>query len=281
MKTPFSELLTGLRKEAGFETAYRFYHDNGGAKVLGFSYRKYLLFEQGAALPAAEVLNRLSPALGLIPRSPGAGRFGAAWLRTLAGEEAYKASFEAFFTGKTEAPGLSPMHKAMEKVLTRRPLSVEQALLILSTYEHYLAFMLLMNDAAPWDGERLAGTAALEKNKAAAILTDFSRAGLLKRQAKGVYLSEADAVMVEFPRPEMLPQKFNQLTLDYQARLAASGRNVWRRVIFLRADAAELEALYPVMSLNISTAGAYATEEGGKNTAMFVVEGRVARLFDF
>ena len=51
MATLFSETLTRLRREAGFPTAYRFFHDNCGAKVLGMGYRKYLLMEQGKILP--------------------------------------------------------------------------------------------------------------------------------------------------------------------------------------------------------------------------------------
>ena len=47
MATIFSDVLTQLRKDSGFATAYSFYHDNGGAPVLKVSYRKYLMMEQG------------------------------------------------------------------------------------------------------------------------------------------------------------------------------------------------------------------------------------------
>lgn len=56
MATIFSEMLVKLRKAAGFSTAYRFYHDSGGAGMLKISYRKYLLLEQGQSLPSADKL---------------------------------------------------------------------------------------------------------------------------------------------------------------------------------------------------------------------------------
>ena len=49
--TLFSEMLKKYRREAGFISAYSYYHDNGGKTVFRFSYRMYLLIEQGKILP--------------------------------------------------------------------------------------------------------------------------------------------------------------------------------------------------------------------------------------
>ena len=63
-------MLVQLSKEAGFPTAYRFYHDNGGAAGLKISYRNYLLIEQGKKLPALGRLVTFTWALRLISKTP-------------------------------------------------------------------------------------------------------------------------------------------------------------------------------------------------------------------
>ena len=56
MSTAFSETLCRIRAAEGFPTAYRFFHDNGGTQVLGFTYRQYLRMEQGKNLPECQKL---------------------------------------------------------------------------------------------------------------------------------------------------------------------------------------------------------------------------------
>lgn len=281
MKTIFSRSLAAYRKEAGFPTAYRFYHDNGGKPVLTFSYRKYLLFEQGEALPSPEVLRRISVALKLIPKSPPAGELAAAWLKTMAGEEAYGFIFEPFISIKTETPGLSPVHKAMARFIKKRPITVAQAVLILSSCEHYRSFLLLVHDKGAWSGGALAKAAGLKEAAAAGILSAFSKAGIVKRIRNGLYKAPGEKIILEFPRAETLPHGLNDRMRGYQAEMLSSGAIAWRRMNVLRSDAVELAAFYPVLSLSMSAANAYEVGEKTKNSALFAIESRVVKLFDF
>ena len=281
MATIFSEALIALRKTAGFPTAYRFYHDNGGKPVLTFSYRNYLLFEQGKALPSPEMLRRISLALRLIPKSPPAGKLAATWLKTTAGEEAYGFVFEPFISIRTDTPGLSPAHKALGKLIKKHPITVEQAVLILSTYEHYRAFIVFVNDTGVWPCDGFARTAGLKKAEASKILAAFARAGLAKMIKRDSYKFPGDNVTLEFPRAEMLPPGLNDRMRGYQARMIDSGALAWRRMSVLRADAADLAAYYPLMSLTMSAASAYVTGEKTKDSALFGIESRVVKLFDF
>ena len=281
METFFSEALIDLRKAAGFPTAYRLYHDNGGKPVLTFSYRKYLLFEQGEALPSPEELRRISLALRLIPKSPAAGKLAAAWLKTMAGEEAYNLVFEPFISVKTETPGLSPMHKTMDKLMKKQPITVEQAVLILSSYEHYLSYIVLVNGSEAWSGEALAKTAGLKKTAAVRILADFAKAGLVKRIRNDSYKSFGENAILEFPRAEILPPGLNDRLRGYQAEMISSGAIAWRRMTVLRADAVELAAFYQLMALTMTSASAYETCGKTRNSAMFGIESRVVKLFDF
>lgn len=281
MTTYFSESLGKLRKGAGFPTAYRFYHDNGGKPVLKFSYRTYLLFEQGEALPPPEALIRISVALKLIPQSPPAGTLAAAWLKTMTGEEAYGAAFEPIISIKTETPGLSPMHKAMGKFVKKTPISVEQSVLILSTYDHYRAFLVLANDEGNWSAEDLAKTIGVKAAAAGRILADFGKKGLTRKIKERVYAFRGEGIILEFPRAEIMPPGLNDRMRGYQARMLSGGSLAWRRMNVLRADAQELTAFYPVLSLSMSAATGYGVAEKTKRSAMFAIESRVVKLFDF
>ncbi len=281
MATFFSESLAKLRKAAGFPTAYRFYHDNGGKPVLKFSYRTYLLFEQGEALPPPETLIRISVALKLIPKSPPAGSLAAAWLKTMTGEEAYATAFEPIISIKTETPGLSPMHKAMGKFVKKNPISVEQSALILSTYDHYRAFLVLGNDEGNWSAETLARTISVKAAAAGKILADFTKKGLTRKVKEGVYTFRSEGIILEFPRAEIMPPGLNGQMRAYQAQMLSGGSLAWRRMNVLRADAQELAAFYPVLSLSMSAATGYGVAEKTKRSAMFAIESRVVKLFDF
>ena len=68
----FSEALLALRREAGFPSAYRFYHRNGGRRHFGFTYVHYLRLEKGAKAPRAEAFGAILKALRLAPAADGA-----------------------------------------------------------------------------------------------------------------------------------------------------------------------------------------------------------------
>lgn len=280
MDNTFSGILADLRQQAGFPTAYRFFHDNGGKHVLKASYRQYLLWEQGKALPPVAALGRLLPALKLLPGSAQHGALAAGWLASLAGGELYKEVFAPFLAVKDAA--VSPLHKAMSRALNEKkyPLSVDQAVAILSDPDHYKAFLFMINDRGDWSEARLADEAGLGKGAAARVAKDFLKAGLLKKAGARLKCVLVDS-MVEFPRAEIMPAGYGDRMEKFQDGLLASGGRAWRRLGFLRADARDFAAFFPLMSLNMSTAATYAVTEKGPATAMFAVEGRVVKLKDF
>lgn len=283
MTTIFSQALAKARKDAGFPTAYRFFHDNVGEHVLAASYRKYLLWEQGKALPPAESLARLIPALRLLPGSAPLGALVTAWLKTLAGEKFYDAVLKPFITAKDTTPGLSPMHKAMSRALDEKkyPLSIEQATAILASCEHYKAFLFMINDRGDWSEAAFADTLGIGKPAAARVIKDFTKLGLLKKTKAGALKCQVTDFIVEFPRGEVMPAGYGERMEKYQRELLDSGKASWQRLGFMRADAKEFAGFFPVMSLNMTTASTYGITEKTEHSAMFAVEGRIVKLRDF
>lgn len=283
MNTPFSSSLKELRKEAGFPSAYRFYHGNGGGGVMKFSYRAYLRFEQGEVLPSPMVLSGLYPALKLIPGSSASMELAAAWLKTMAGEEAYRAVFAQLIPKRPDPPGLSPLHKVMKKSLSDKkyPLSVKEASAILLSEEHYRCFLAMISAAGKWSAETLGKTVGIPKAAAEKIISDFIQTGLMRKAGGKLRSFRCVDKMVEFPRAEILPPGLHTRMKGYQTALIAAGETMWRRLGILRADADALADLYPVMALNMSAAQAYAVTGKTPKSALFAIEGRVVKLFDF
>lgn len=201
MKTIFSEALTRLRSEAGFPTAYRFYHDNGGAPVLKISYRRYLSLEQGRYLPEISKLPRLTVALRLVPKSSGANKLMIAWLRTMAGEETYKSSLEPLFSEGALTSALSPIHKVVKRALaeTGQQLTPEQFCAILADRDTYLCFLAVSRDTGLWSAEKLAAALQLKKEPADRALKTLLAAGIIRKTGGKNYICPLASGRVIYP----------------------------------------------------------------------------------
>lgn len=280
MVNTFPESLVKLRKAAGFATAYRFFHDNGGQHVLKITYRKYLLWEQGRVLPPLEAVTRLAPALKLMPKSGALGGLVAAWLRSMAGEETYASLLAPVVAVKEDTAALSPMQAAMGHALGGRkyPVTVAQAAASLESFDHHKAFLFVTKDGSAWTAERLAASAGIAKKAAAAVCRDFLDAGILKKEKPGAFVCPMANLLLEFPRAELLPPGYIKRIGDFQRRLMDEGRNIWLRCGFIRADRDALTGYLPIIDAGVLTAHAYEAGEGG---ALFAVQGRVVKVSDF
>ena len=160
MATIFSETLTRLRREAGFATAYRFFHDNGGDKLV----RAWLRTMAGDELYGEILEPMLAEHPEKLRLSPSQKVLGDA----VAGRKFY----------------LTPDHLR----------------LVTATAADYLCFQLLSNDAGPWTPERLAEAAGLKKPEAAATLRKFFAARLLRKAGAAYKCPLAGAMAEMPPR---------------------------------------------------------------------------------
>ncbi len=283
MGTLFSDTLMRLRKTAGFPTAYRFYHDNGGAPVLQLSYRKYLMMEQGRILPVIGRLQKLFFALRLPPKTPPANELVLAWLKTMAGEEAFKGIIEPVLSAKAEASGLSPLHKALERSLSENKSYVtpDQFMVILSSLETYKCNLTMNNDTGVWTAADIAKAVGIKKPAAEKSLKALAKAGLLKEVKKGFYKSRLAGTMVEYPNLSTLEPALRDKMKGYLKKLEESGTPEWASKGIIRADALDLRGLFPLMHMNIAAAQTYAVTKKTDKTAFFYIIGKIVRLWDF
>lgn len=283
MKTIFSELLTRLRREAGFPTAYRFYHDNGGAPVLKISYRRYLSLEQGRYLPEIGKLPRLTLALRLVPKSSGANELMLAWLRTMAGEDTYKSSLEPLFAEGAPASPITPIHKAVKRALaeTGQQLTPEQFHAVLADRDTYLCFLAVSKDTGLWSAEKLAAALQLKKAHADRALKTLLAAGIIRKAGGKNYKCPLASGRVIYPSLNITDSALRAKMEDYHKEFIASGRLSMMHGCVVRADSAAFREYYPLMALNISTANTYAVSGKTTKSALYWVEGRIVKLRDF
>jgi len=282
MGTIFSETLTRLRTEGGFSTAYRFYHDNGGAPVLKVSYRKYLLMEQGRNLPGVERLPKLLVALRLPQNTPAARELVTAWLKTLAGEEVYTDLFDPLLE-KAAAPEATPMAQALRRSIAEKKyhLTEAQVLATLSSFEAYKCGFVLENDCGAWTPEELAKTLRIKKTAAQLALKDFASAGLVKEVRKGVYKSRIAGQMVEYPAVLAMCQEVREKVRGYIKRLEQESPSEYCSMGLFRADSAALKGYYPLLKSTVEASHAYSTVKKTGGSAAFFVIGRVLKMWDF
>ena len=87
MADGFSQELAKARRQAGFKSAYQFYHGNGGRRHFPFTYVHYLRLENRGKLPRPGWLAVLLLSLRLSPGDAGSRRLYAAFLKDLLGGE--------------------------------------------------------------------------------------------------------------------------------------------------------------------------------------------------
>ncbi len=281
MGTIFSETLTRLRKDAGFDTAYRFYHDNGGAQAFKITYRKYLLIEQGKNLPVVDRLTKLLMGLRLPLGTPDATALVLAWLKTMAGEEIYADVFESLLSPK--AAGLSAMHAALKRTLAEKKyhLTPEQLVVTVSSFETYKCAFTLESDTGTWTAERLAGTLKIKKREAERGLKELAGAGLVKEIKKGIYRSRVAGMMIEYPPTAAMPPGLREKLRNYLRRLEQEAAIEYSSMGLIRADADALKGVFPLLRANVEAANTYAITEKTPKSAGFFVISRVLRLWDF
>ena len=283
MKTIFSETLIQLRKDAGFSSAYQFYHGNGGKSALKMTYRNYLKTEQGKTLPELERMGTLIWALRIVQGSAEANAFMTAWIKTMAGEENFKALIAPLIAFKPGAPELSPTQKATKKALTklRYYLTLEQIEAIHDTEDNYLCFLAISSDKGVWKTKEFANRLKLPEPAVKKALQALARVKLVKEVKKDAYKYQLLGALLTWPDMNMLPPELKRKISDCDKKLVEAGREVYPHSAIVRADERDFINYFPVLGVSISSVASYAITEKTDSSALFMVEGRITKLRDF
>lgn len=282
MKTHFSEVLRQFRIKAGFPTAYRFYHDNGGAPLLKFSYRKYLHMEQGKLLPVFDRMGILLYALRLNLNSTGAIDLILAWIKTCTGDDQFDTYISPLLKERPKNIANSPLHKIIDKALSQARVFITPAQMgvIAANRTNHLCFLAISNDTSTWTPKNLAAALKLSVAATKKALRDLAAAKLLKEVKPGLYKCPSAGSLMEFPFFNVALDAYQKIS-RYNNDLVANGKPVYMRGSAIRADATDFPSFFPMLSLSNTSAHTYSTYKRTSNTALFRVETKVTKLMDF
>lgn len=276
----FSKCLVRLRREAGFPSAYRFYHSNGGRRTFPFTYVHYLRIEKGVSLPKPAWLARCLTALRLSPGEPGCRELSLSFIRDLLGSEQAFETLLAPLLGRAEdrrPPGAEALRwlKAHHAV----HLSPEQFKTLAGDEATYWCSEVLLNDAGSWTAGELARAAGLEEADARAGLRRLAAAGLARRTTKGRFKARQAGKFYTFPgRLAGMAGALERVRGYWQRRLRREGREVLTRNELVRAESSAMRRYASALAETMDSANAYATHAKGEDTGLYLIESKVSRL---
>lgn len=285
MATPFARIFARLRRQAGFETAYQFYHKNGGRRAFGCSFQNYLRIENGSNLPVPKRLPELCLHLRLPMRGRDMRELLRAYLQTWAGsEEMAQWLIGPFERAERDEPAPDPAAQALSRVVrdSARPLTLEQYKAVMSSAEAYWCFRVLTTDREGQTSEALARILGLRKAQIRKGLEALRRCGIARKRRDGGYESPYAGQYLTFPDTTLLPDRLKAASLRYTKDMVRrKGAVVDVRHCGVRADALAIQGFLPHLREAMRGINAYAVYEKTERSGLFLVESKVFKLFDF
>lgn len=282
----FAAALREARESAGFPSARAFYIKSGGRRFFGATYRQYLNVENGLSGPGPQLVEKIALALQLASDKARARSFFRSYLGSVLGSEglleliAQALSAAAPASGAGEPP---PLQKALARQSEARAqlLSREQADLIDSSLETFWLWNLLINDSGRWTPEQLSRMTGIKAAACADALKALSKAGLIAKDAKGLYYCENLRRVFRFPRDEhfALGRDKHARYLEQMGR--SQGKTVFRHYTLFRGSEKELLDYAPHLRAAVEGANICETTERGADTAFTSVEVVARKLFPF
>ncbi len=280
----FSEALLALRRDAGFPSAYRFYHRNGGRRHFGFTYVHYLRLEKGAKAPRAEAFGAILKALRLAPAADGARRLFRSYLLDVLGSpEAYE-----LIVGSVSAdvPSVSPtLAEGGFDRLKREHLmhmSPEQFTAVSRDANAYWTSELLLNDDGTWTPKDVAGRLGCSASDGAAALELLTKAKLLRATSPGRYKTRQPGKFWTFPgRSKGMEPLLERVRGFWDAMAKRQGGPFGERLELVRASSSVMRQYMNALHRAVDEANLASTHTQGEDTALFLIEGRVRRLLPF
>lgn len=277
----FSKQLIKARLAAGFDTAYKFYHRNGGRRHFKFTFVHYGRIEHGVSLPRAEWLQRIFLALRLMPTEAAARELLVSYLRgLLGGGSCADYVLNPLFSGKDGgANQAGPMDwmKAHSSV----HLSPDEFSAMAANEAVYWCAEALCNDSGAWKSEELAAKLGLEAAKAKSALEALKKAGIAVKTAGGKYKCRYQGKFFTYPgRLEGMSKSLDAVK-SYWDKAAAGGRDFFERVELIRAEDGAVSNYRLQLAQAMDGANAYATHSGSATSGFFLIETRIKKVRKF
>lgn len=281
-KARFHQMLAALRRGAGFETPYAFYHRNGGRRAFPFTFAYYLKLEAGACLPRPQWLPRLIVLLRIPPTDEMLRRFVTSFLSDFfEADENYIRLIEPLL--RPYKPSVFGCH-AVKKLLSERAyhLTPFQHDVVLSSIGSYWAFECLANDKGAWSAGDLAAKTGLPRTELEAGLEILTKARLARRVGTGKYKSPLAGKYYIFPTglPDQA-ERCRRRETYVAAMTRRRGAILEKSTISVRGTPAMIGRTMTALRDVMEAGAAESVFEPAASSALFQIQVRARKAFDF
>jgi hypothetical protein len=278
----FSATLSRMRSEAGWRTAYAFYHRNGGRRAFPFTYAYYAKIERGDSLPRPEWVPQLFTFLRILPDEESQRRLIISFLKDLIGKDDLFESWIAPLIRPAEAS--RPEKRVIKRLLSDQAyhISVEQFQAIVSSSPAYWAFQCLINNHKPLSIEELASATGFGNAELRSAATKLCAQRLARRTTGGKFVSPVATRYCVYPRGyEGYEGDLEKLKAHNETLLSGKSVPVLDSGTTVRTDASSINGIRTVLREVLESASASSVYEKGEDTGMFVIETRIRKIFPF
>lgn len=245
------------------------------------AFTNYLNVEQGRSLPKGERVPVIADALGLTLGSDGLRDLLFAYLADHLGTEEPLESLRA--GGQDPAPSSwllaeSASRQAVQGRSTH--LSLDQYEAIASNSGAYACHVLLVNTRGGMSRKELAAETGVNGASLEVALTTLRKAGLLKAAGDRL-ISPLQGKYVVPPAPRLLPELAGSYARmrRHRDQWVDAGSGLDARYLILRARRGKFQRYLQHLADVVAMSALYGDVEPGPDSEMYLVEGRVTRLF--
>lgn len=281
-RTRFASVLIRLRREQGFATAHAFYKARGGRRSFGVAFTNYLGLERGRSLPQGRRMERLVSALGLEPASRAARELVLAYMRDTLGSEALMRSFETTPPADPAPAGWQIAENAARQALGGRSvrLTPEQYALLAGDEATYACHVVLANTRGWVETKELSRMLGLSPSDLRRRLAILSAAALAQVRGEKVRSPLAGKYVMPPLSSPAAAFSASRLRKHRDEWLRRRGKSVHQSYLILRAPEPKFRDYLAHLSDVVAMSALYGDVEQGAGSGVYLVEGKVTRLFD-
>lgn len=278
----FARTLSRIRREAGYPTAYAFYHKNGGRRVFPFTYVHYLRFERAVSLPRAEWMPVLFFSLRLPQHSSGVRELSLAYLRALLRtEEAAHAVLEPLLAAP-KGPEFAEASAARYRARQTVHLTPRQFEAIAADPVTYWCSEFLLNEEGSLTVSELALLAGAPAAKVRASLRHLVAAKLVRASSKDRYKARSPGRLYSFPGrlPGMKPA-LERIAGYWDAKASEKGGTVAWRLDLVRTSPARVAAFAGRLLETVDSAADLGVQTKGDDTGFYAVRAEIKKILSY
>lgn len=275
----FSEKLVQLRNQAGFKTAWSFYHSNGGRRCWPFTFVHYARMEKGTALPKPDVFPLLVKAFRYPPGHVQFRELVSLYLREyLGGGEGADMILDAL---SKDAPAPVPDPTAWNKASVSEHITVEQFRVMTSDDITAMSHLVLLNsDTETFTLKVMSKLLDCGEKEITSSLEKLCAAGLADRSAKGGYRSHFSGKWLTLPNSPDVADCSKALNRALGLLEKKRGKTIWGINTLLRAETAAMQQYCPELAQAVLKANINAVPVKSASTGLFMVKALIVRLED-